>query len=299
MDPARARYAAFPFPGGCVRLPRTPKAATMAALALYPACRPAASVVQRLAWAAVHVFGARALPGAPPWTPPFGPETSHSLRLAWASCLGSFDGAAVIERRQPSRHGFSCLLLSGGEPLGFVKVSCRQAGISMERRVLESAGRTVGFSVPGVLGGGTVDGWHWVALTPLPPVIHRLVVHPDVEGLSHEVRELLEPVLPPGPPGWEPMHGDFTVWNLRCIGRRRPWLLDWEDAAWAPRGADSAYFRATRALLRGGDPGRAAPEVVDFWLSRVLERSQTDPDSQLNQRLAEVLESMALRDGDR
>lgn len=267
----------------------------MAGLALYPACRPAASLVQRLTWVAVYFLGARALRAAPPWDPPPEPETWQALRQAWASCVGPFDGAAVVERRQASRDGFACLLLAGGDPLGFVKVRPDEVGITTERRVLETADRSFAFEIPSVLGGGTVDGWHWLALTPLPPVIHRRVANPDLDQLGEDVRKLLRPVLPAGPEGWEPMHGDLTMWNLRSVEGPRPWLLDWEDAAWGPQGADSAYFRATRALLHGRDAGSATPEVVDFWLARVLKRSPTDPDSRLNQRLAEVLESMTLR----
>jgi len=210
--------------------------------------------------------------------------------------MGKYDGAAIVERRQASRDGFACLLLSGGDPLGFVKVRRQEAGISMELRVLERDARTVRFQKPSVLGAGTIDGWHWVALSPIPPVIHRLVADPDLDRLGEDVRMLLERVLPPGPSGWQPMHGDLTLWNLRSAGPGRPWLLDWEHAAWGPQGADSAYFRATRAVLRGTDPGVASQEVVDFWLARVLERSTTDSDSRLNQRLVEVLGSIAVSD---
>jgi thiamine kinase-like enzyme len=88
------------------------------------------------------------------------------------------------------------------------------------------------------------------------------------------------------------MHGDLTAWNLRRAGGDL-WLVDWEDAGFGPPGADDAYFRATRALVRNTDPGTASGEVVEFWRARVAARSSTDADAATNRALLDLLAGMA------
>ncbi|WP_375485186.1 phosphotransferase family protein [uncultured Jatrophihabitans sp.] len=83
-------------------------------------------------------------------------------------------------------------------------------------------------------------------------------------GLLDEVRTLVGAVVP-RPPGvpehWVPSHGDLNPWNLRRA-RTGDWLIDWEDAGWAPPGTDEVYFSATSATLRRGavQPLPIAPE---------------------------------------
>jgi len=49
----------------------------------------------------------------------------------------------------------------------------------------------------------------------------------------------------PPEPGWAPMHGDLTRWNLRTYADGRRVLFDWEHTGWGPPGADLVRYAAT------------------------------------------------------
>ena len=70
------------------------------------------------------------------------------------------------------------------------------------------------------------------------------------------------------------MHGDFTPWNLRQRRDGTLILVDWEDAAWAPPGADEVYYAATAGVFGGRTTrGRTeAREASVFLRDRTSDR---------------------------
>jgi aminoglycoside phosphotransferase (APT) family kinase protein len=76
------------------------------------------------------------------------------------------------------------------------------------------------------------------------------------------------------------MHGDFVPWNLREAPGGELWLLDWEDAGWAPPSADLLRYavafhsikeRRSDSIVRsvrGSLPrisSEAIAEAASFW----------------------------------
>jgi hypothetical protein len=89
------------------------------------------------------------------------------------------------------------------------------------------------------------------------------------------------------------MHGDFAPWNLRQLHRNSLVLVDWEDAGWAPPGADEVFYHATQAALRHRVAERCATdEAVQFWRERLPTKSENARDHQLIQALREILGRM-------
>jgi hypothetical protein len=90
------------------------------------------------------------------------------------------------------------------------------------------------------------------------------------------------------------MHGDFTPWNLRQLRGGALVLVDWENAGWAPPGADEVFYRATWAALRHRLPGGCdAHESIQFWRDRVLAQPENVRDHRLAQALGEAFDRMA------
>jgi len=107
--------------------------------------------------------------------------------------------------------------------------------------------------IPAGIGEVEVDGWTGRRFEVVP----RLTTTPTcswerIVTVAADVSDHLARVLPrpsDTPAHWRPMHGDFTPWNLRQDRRGRLWLLDWEEAEWAPRVADVLrYAAAVRSM---------------------------------------------------
>lgn len=288
-----------PFPRGSGRLlfPGTSRRAALAALALYPACRPAAGAVQRAARVLVRAVGVRAFGRPVDWTPPMESGTWIRLLDGWRSVTGPFDSFAVHRRSAGDVEGFGVLLLDGGTPAAFVKLRPEAGTLDAERRALESVAHhgPIGFAVPAIIESGTEGGWNWLGIEPLPPRVHRPARRVDLQAISDEIgRVLADLPRPAGAPGsWRPMHGDLTPWNLRRLGNR-VWLLDWEAAGWGPPGADRVLWEAATAALRGGR-GRPTPfgEAVEFWREAVRGRGFAPRDRRLSEALDRALSGMA------
>ena len=239
---------------------------------------------QKAVWWLVRVFGPRVLPGrSKEWSAPFGAEVWSQLADRWRTAIGPFDEYAVHLRRPAERAGSALLLLQNGSPVGFVKLQRGEAEALMTERVALKAlceFKPRSFTVPSPITWGTVEGWHYLMISPLPVGIHTPAVKPPVAEILEEVGTGLEPSLPrpPGtPPHWEPMHGDFTPWNLRAIGRDKLVLLDWENATWAPPGADALWYDAVRRVtrLRVTSSGiDHSDEVIEFWIRRLSHQVQ-------------------------
>ncbi|WP_169807898.1 phosphotransferase [Actinomadura hibisca] len=275
-------------------MPAGTRREALAGVALLTRSRPAAVACQWLLYLAVAAAGPRAVPGPRAlWEPPGGAAEWREL----AARVGPFDALAVYERPQRSRQGLAAVLLNGGRPRGFLKVRDDPAELDREERAMAAFpdGRAPAFRVPRVLDRGETAGRHWMLLEAMPPRPARPARHTCVTRVAAQVQDRLAAVLPrpAGIPGhWRPMHGDLTMWNLRRCGAGLPWLIDWEDAAWAPPEADPVYYAATRATVLDRPPARGGPaETVDFWLRRVAARSAGD-DASFNRRLAGALRAM-------
>lgn len=293
----------FPPPGGPLLVPVGSRRAALAALALYPACRPRALVAQRVARGLVRLAGARALPGRRTgWRAPMEPAAWEALAGRLESVAGRWDALAALERPQPGAEGFSLLPLAGGRPLAFAKVRREADPVRSEAAALErvAASGPTGFLAPRLAWVGEVDGWHAIVVEAVIEGPHRPAMDVDPEAVAEEVAGALEGLpRPPGiPAGWRPMHGDFTPWNLRRRSDGRLVLVDWEAAGWGPPGSDAVLFRSVRAAL-GGKPAGRVPEAwtpaVERWRREVRGRGEDPRDRRLAAELERALAGMAGR----
>ncbi|GAA2152992.1 phosphotransferase [Actinomadura napierensis] len=283
---------------GNVLVPAGSRRGALAGVSLFTRSKLPALAAQWAMYGAVAVAGPRVLPGARVrWEPPGGPERWRTL----VERIGTFDGLALYERPQASRTGLAAVLLRDGRPTGFLKLRDDPGELDREQRALSAfpEGRADGFRVPRVLDRDATAGWHWMVIEAMPPRPARPVRGVALSPLLADLQRRLAAVLPrPAdvPDHWTPMHGDLTAWNLRHCGRGLPWLIDWEDAAWAPPGADLVYYEATHATVFGKPSGRddvsGCAEAAEFWLKRVAQRSAGDHDAAFNTRLSDILRSL-------
>lgn len=273
-----ARYKDFPPGWGHLLIPTSSRAAALAGLALYAPCRRRAVAAHRLARTAVRLLGPAALPGeAGAWDSGIPDDVWPELAAEWTQSLGAFDDMAGY-RRSTDRAGLSVLLLRRGAPLAFLKIRERDSGgLEWERRTLErvNAAPLREVMAPRPLAAACVRGWHYLAMTPLPPVLHHPPSRAPLERITNEIGAALAGLERAAgvPAHWRPMHGDFTPWNLRAAGDRL-FLVDWEDAGWAPPGADLVLYRAVQTAMDLGRPWYGASvEAAAFWLQRVTARS--------------------------
>ena len=296
---AGERYKDFPPGWGHLRIPISSRSAALAALALYAPCRPRAFLVQRAAWVITKLVGPRALPGrAVHWTPSVPPDVWSEITSQLRDAVGSFDAVAGYERLQASRPGFALLVLREGAAVAFVKLRAGEsAPIENERNATELAWRlgSRSFRVPRPLASGSFDGWHFFAVEALAPRLHRPARAPRLDLIISEVQSALFDL--PRALGvaahWQPMHGDFAPWNLRRPAWGELVLIDWEDAAWGPPGADEVFYRATQAAL-GIRQAPVSPheEAINYWLAKIEGRLDTNRDRRLAIATVEALRRM-------
>lgn len=251
----------------------------LAGLGLYTASRPRALAAQRAAWWLVSAFGPDALPGrARELNMPFDGDVTGALMAEWELEVGAFDSWAAHLRRPMARSGIALLLIRDGSPVGFVKLRRDTAtALSTEHAALValSGARDLAFTAPLPIAQGSVADWHYLLMSALPAGIHRPAPKVQVDVILSELAAALSNALPKPAavkPHWEPMHGDFTPWNLRSAGLGRPVLMDWEEATWGPPRADALWFEATRrkAQLRIETTGSSyTDEARAFWVDRL------------------------------
>ena len=294
-------YRAFPPGQGNLKIPTSSRLAARAGLALYAPCRPRGRLARWIAWRTVGFLGPKTTPGKPvEWQPPVKPGIWETMKSEWRRLVGRFDEVAVHERIQQSRGGFAGTLLAEGIPAGFVKVrDGESAPMLNEHRALEAMGssRPRFFEVPRPLAVGKVAEWNYLLTAALAPDLHRMPVEPPLPAIVGEIRAGLEALSRPAniPAHWEPMHGDFTPWNLRQRRDGTLFLIDWEDAGWAPPGADEVYYRAVVQFLsrKSGECDGQSDEAGQFWLNRIeARRAQAgdakDADADLGEALLSI-----------
>lgn len=298
MRETHADHKVYPPGRGNISVPVSSRQAALAGLALYPACRILPLAAHRLAWTWTAVLGGRWLPGPlRQWQPPMEADRWTALCTAWEKTLGPFDAQAVYQRPQATRTGLAALLLRAGRPVAFVKL-CRAEddAVTRELRALKALeqSKPTSFSAPRPLISNIDAGWHWLAMTPLPVRFHSPVRRPPLDSILHEVRAALVDIPRPEsmPEHWQPMHGDFTPWNLRRVAGSSM-LIDWEEAGWGPPGADEVYYQVTWAVIRGRAVTTSGnTEAVHFWLDRL---ARYDGDDWLRSAMAAALSSAAHR----
>jgi hypothetical protein len=292
------RHIRFPPKWRLVLVPEAPRTATALGVTLYTASKPAPLAAQRVLWAGARVFGGRALPGRrEQWQPALSEQAFAELRTQLQAAIGRApDGFASYEspQREPTT-GLTLLACAGPDSL-LVRVRPTTTELALERDLSEHAAnhpaRT--FRVPRVAGSGAVDGWHWIGYHAIATRPHAPVRRAPA-ALYDEISTLVEAVAtrPRGTPDhWRGAHGDLTPWNLRR-SNTGTWLIDWEDARWAPPGTDEVYFAAIIAATR---PGPVRPleldesrrEAARCWLASVAERP-ADSDPRLRDRLLTLL----------
>lgn len=290
-------HVRFPPKWRLVLVPTEPRAATALGVTLYTASRPAPLLAQRAVWAAAHLVGARALAGERErWTPALPHDVVSAL---WSEMLAHTSGGvtafAVYERLQSSRAAVTLFACAGRRSL-LVRVRPAADDLATERAVSHAAQRRppTAFRVPAVVAEGVIDGWHWIAYETIATRPHAPVRTPPV-ALFDEVSDLVEAAFdrPAGVPDhWRGAHGDLTAWNLRRTNLGT-WLIDWEDAEWAPPGADRVYWAVTSQTLRRSTRRPAVvdafPEAAAHWL-RIVEARSAEGDAHLHQRLRQLLQ---------
>lgn len=292
-------FVRFPPRWHNVLVPTRPASATALGMTMYTASRPLAVAAQQgLWWAAVGSRGLL-LPGRRErWSPPLPDETFRGLWTAWTATIGRApDAVAVYQRLQAERSSITLLLCAGRRSM-LVRVRADAISLSREREISAAAG-TIGpaaFRVPRLLGAGEFDGWSWVGYEVIAQRPHRPVRRLP-PGLIEQISELVESVVPrPAgtPTHWRGAHGDLTPWNLRS-SHRGTWLIDWEDANWAPPGADEVYFRAIVAAMGRRpvlplDVADVQQEAARYWLDIVRSRPIATSEARLKTRLETLLD---------
>jgi glycosyltransferase involved in cell wall biosynthesis len=152
--------------------------------------------------------------------------------------------------------------------------------------LLDRLRSTSSFRVTACTDSFAYGGWSVRQYEPLPPFHRPAKWNPErMRQVAEDVSRALEHVLtrPDGIPAhWRPMHGDYVPWNLREDKRGQLWLIDWEDAGWAPPLADLVRYVIAHQSLKWNRLGRiaaavrltlagasadAVAEVARFWLS--------------------------------
>jgi hypothetical protein len=299
-DGRPASYLRFPPGMRHVLIPTGPPAAAALGMTLYTASRPIPLLMQRALWLLARAGGTRLVPGQrETWVPPMGESTFGRLADAWFTAAGLGTApVAVYQRPQAFRAGVVCLLCAGARSL-VVRVRSDPSELEAEKRISAVATEhgELPFRIPRLLGSGEVDGWHWAGyevMSQRPHAPARACSDAMLRGIADLVGAVVP--RPPGVPDhWRPAHGDLTPWNVRRASGDRPWVIDWEDARWAPPGADLVYFLATSAAI--GDRRSAARlaalpdhrEAREYWTRIVGGRQVTEKENALTSGLLAAL----------
>ncbi|MBE7189594.1 hypothetical protein [Jatrophihabitans endophyticus] len=291
-------FVRFPPRWRNVLVPIAPARAAALGTTLYTASRPLPWAAQNVLWALARVCGGRALPGPrEAWDYPLDAGVVDELRRQWVAVVGREpDGVAVYQRTQAARAALTVLLCAGRHSV-LVRVRRDPTSLLQERRISEAAQalRPRSITVPELAGHGSAAGWHWTAYRAMATRPHRPLYRLP-RGATDEIAALVETVVPRpsgAPAGWAGAHLDVSPWNLRRAGGRTV-LIDWEDAGWAPPGADAVYLEAIVTAMRT-DRVRSLPSVADhpdaaaYWLPIIRAREPNPNEAHLRDRMLVLL----------
>ena len=249
-------------------------------------------------WALARLGGGRVLPGSrEAWDYPFEDDVVRALWRDWVAMIGREpDGIAIYERTHASRAALTMLLCAGRDSV-LVRVR-RDAGSMLQEQRISAAAqamRTRSFAVPELAGSGDAAGWYWTGYRAMAVRPHR-PRYRLATGAAAEIASLVEAVVPRPegvPAGWVGAHLDVSPWNLRRAAGRT-WLIDWEDAGWAPPGADAVYLDAIVAAMRSDRVRHLAsvaahPEAAAYWADIVRARVSNPAEAHLRDRMLVLL----------
>ena len=264
----------FPPPAGSIILPTHSRAACLAGIASWSACRPVSRAVRAASWWFVRGFGPRLLPfPRTEWVPNFPVREWQELVARWRALLGPVEAFAVYEPAQTGRQGLALLAIGSTGPSGFIKV--RPVGqASVEGMALSAASTARTVMCPQVVDVGEVGEVSYLVTTAFPSGLHRPPKPGRVPAVVEDVSRSLAVVPRPEsvPHDWEPMHGDFAPWNLREQRGMGLLLFDFEHAGWAPPKADLVFYAAACSALGITIPaldGRPLSSAVEYWSTRL------------------------------
>jgi hypothetical protein len=91
------------------------------------------------------------------------------------------------------------------------------------------------------------------------------------------------------------MHGELAPWTVRELASGDLIILDWENAAWAPPGADEVFYRASVSALLEEPPGPIhVREAVEYWRQKLrTEDHLRYRGPEFSKRLLRALDRMA------
>ncbi|HKT57436.1 MAG TPA: phosphotransferase [Microbacterium sp.] len=274
-DRLDTRSIRFPA-SGHIWIPAHGRRAAASGLSMHSPCHPLKVLAQRALWAGVRVAGPRLIPGERvTWQPPVPDEEWQSLLAQWRDAAGAFDGIAVYHRPQTGRTGFAALLLRAGRGVAFARLHPEAARIRREFEVVSGVHRarprTFRVAEPIAADDGALP---WMLtrsvpnypLGPLRSARRRGAVADELGGILAGVLD-----RPAGVPAhWVPAHGDFTPWNVRTDLARRVYVIDWEDAGYAPPGVDALYGALTAHTTFGAPLPADAPREARDWLDALI-----------------------------
>lgn len=273
-------------------------------LSMYSPCRPAIVAGQRLLWAATRLGGSRVLPGRrTEWADPVDGDVWSRMSADWRSEFGAWDSVALYKRPQVGRNGCALILIRDGRSIGFVRITTSADRARREFEVMDAvhsaSPRT--FEIARPVAWGSDAGWAWLATETVPAYpLSAVRWEDDRAPVIHEIGSILDSTLPraAGIPGhWVGAHGDLAPWNLRFERRRVVRVIDWEDAAFAPPGADALYAAVTASITFSDPVACDADEEAIAWTRAavVARMSSTETAESVNNRLLRELDVLAGR----
>ena len=301
-DPLDTRSIRFPA-SGHIWIPAHGRRAAASGLSMHSPCRPLKVLAQRALWAGVRVAGPRLIPGERVvWQAPLPDDDWQGLLTQWRDAAGPFDGLTVYHRPQTGRTGFAALLLRAGHGVAFARLH-PDAGRTQREFIVVSGvhraqPRSFRVAEPIATGSGAL-AWMLTASVPNYP-LGALRSARRRSAVADEIGEILAGVLerPADVPAhWVPAHGDFTPWNVRTDLGGRVLVIDWEDAGYAPPGADALYGALTAHTTFGAPLPADAPEEARDWLDALIaERAARESGSAAaNAELRRLLDSIPAR----
>lgn len=280
-------------------IPRRDGRSAAIGLAMHSPCRPTVVAAQRLLWAITRVFGPAILPGRRThWEDPVDIESWLGMTSEWQREFGLWDSVAMYRRPQLTRSGCALVLVRDGRAIGFVRVTTSSERARREFDVMlgvHSASPQT-FKIARPMSWGSQGDWGWLATESVPnyplAAVRRAT---DRVPVVREIGSILNTVLHRStdtPQHWVGSHGDLAPWNLRFEQRRVVRVIDWEDASFAPPGADALYAAVTAALTFSDrvELAKVPPETITWVRSMIEARRSLDesPESTNNRLLAEL-----------